>query len=334
MIHCNSCWKEFIFQDQCYITACQHAFCEHCANKQFTNDRVCPICETSLIQIFGLSPNEILKIAEKAIDFWTFQTGLYRDNEGKKVDYYHEQFQKLKSTFLKQTEDFNSRIDQYRKQTDILKRETDNNKKEIIELQEKLAEKTRQKRKLEELYEHLKRKLDNSTNSSHFTGDLSSNTNTTGVTTTTTNSNINIGPFPMQMPYLSPARSTISNTLPSIYNSNNNINSLNNNNNNNNIVKNRFSIPLNSNKSPQLLPLDNSHRTTSLAFNAYKTPSSKTFTQQIPQKSPLANNTDSKICFDQKNTCTQKWNQYTSSSSTTTATTTTKTLSASTYNRN
>ncbi|GAM23724.1 hypothetical protein SAMD00019534_068990 [Acytostelium subglobosum LB1] len=112
------------------------------------------------IQLFGLNPKEIMTISEKAIDFWTFQNKLYHQQEAKRLEFYEDQYSKLKTTYIKQHDDFMKKIDQMKKQIEYLKKENESDKKEIVELSEKCAEKTRQKRKLEELYENLKRKLE------------------------------------------------------------------------------------------------------------------------------------------------------------------------------
>ncbi|KYR02464.1 hypothetical protein DLAC_01305 [Tieghemostelium lacteum] len=67
----------------------------------------------------------------------------------------------MKSQFSDICNQYESKIDSLRKQIETLKKESESDKREIVDLSDKYAEKTRQKRVLEELYENVKSKLDN-----------------------------------------------------------------------------------------------------------------------------------------------------------------------------
>jgi zinc-RING finger domain len=96
-VHCNSCWKS-LQGEVAYITQCSHTFCEKDARDIYNGRRRCPVCETELgapgtmtgnelvvddsktIQLCGLSPRDILQVAQKAIRFHEFQAQLAREH--------------------------------------------------------------------------------------------------------------------------------------------------------------------------------------------------------------------------------------------------------------
>ncbi|KAN0027407.1 hypothetical protein ACTFIU_010356 [Dictyostelium citrinum] len=198
-IHCNCCWKEIIENDRCIITSCSHIFCDNCAsNKLCTDDRICPICDNSLVSkdslfgttidssfeknilLFGLSPKKILSMAEKAIEFFNYQTSVYLQSYIYQAQQSMNQFEQLK----KSNEQLLFKIESLEKQLKIQKDDGENDKREIVELTEKLAEKTRQKRKLEELYLSLKENMNGSNygikienNNNNNTGNNNNNNN-------------------------------------------------------------------------------------------------------------------------------------------------------------
>eukprot|EP01132_Coremiostelium_polycephalum_P006266 gene6266-7806_t len=115
-----------------------------------------------IVQLFGLDPQQILKITEKAIDCWFYQKRLHQQYELSKLDNFKKENEKLHDQMGVMYEEYESKIESLKKQIDFTKKESESDKKEIVELSEKCAEKTRQKRKLEELYESVKKKLEDS----------------------------------------------------------------------------------------------------------------------------------------------------------------------------
>jgi len=96
----------------------------------------------------------------RAIDFWNyqFQTSLeYEKAELKQSQINVVQIEKI---YNEKLEDAHNKISTLRKQLEAMRKEAENDKKEIIDLQEKYSDKARQKRKLEELYETLKQKVE------------------------------------------------------------------------------------------------------------------------------------------------------------------------------
>ncbi|KAF2071199.1 hypothetical protein CYY_007485 [Polysphondylium violaceum] len=88
----------------------------------------------------------------KSIDFWNYQHSIYIET----ILNHTIELKNQQNQFKKVLEEANLKIESLEKQLKIQKHEHDNNQKEIVELTDKLAEKTKQKRKLEELYTSLK----------------------------------------------------------------------------------------------------------------------------------------------------------------------------------
>ncbi|EAL72099.1 hypothetical protein DDB_G0269498 [Dictyostelium discoideum AX4] len=253
-IHCNSCWKEIIENDRCIITSCSHIFCDLCAsNKLCTDDRLCPICDNSLVSkdslfgttidssieknilLFGLSPKKILLMAEKAIEFFNYQTSVYLQSYIYQAQQSMNQFEQLK----KSNEELIFKIESLEKQLKLQKDDGENDKREIVELTEKLAEKTRQKRKLEELYLSLKENMNNLNNNiknnDNNNNNLNNNNNNNNLNNSIIeNSNISINNL-----------ITNKNNINNQNNNTNNNNNINNNNNNNIIIPPTYGFKLN-----------------------------------------------------------------------------------------
>ncbi|KIL68257.1 hypothetical protein M378DRAFT_943946 [Amanita muscaria Koide BX008] len=91
-LKCNrlTCRRSLI--DKAVVTTCSHIFCVECATELFNASRLCPACETSLLEpddvvicslhpsndyktsvLSGLTPMNILEICSRAISFWQYQ---------------------------------------------------------------------------------------------------------------------------------------------------------------------------------------------------------------------------------------------------------------------
>jgi len=165
-------------QEVCYITCCCHIFCEECATRQFNKERICPNCDTPLtqrggisrnilapspdkiIQLCGLNPKDIISMAGKAIDFWNYQFQTALEYERSELRQAQNKVAQIEKVYNEKLEDNHNKIATLRKQLEASRKEAENDKKEITELQEKYSEKSRQKRKLEELYDSLKQRYE------------------------------------------------------------------------------------------------------------------------------------------------------------------------------
>eukprot|EP01080_Neovahlkampfia_damariscottae_P006655 gene6655-10820_t len=173
-MRCNHCWKPI--EGDFYITKCSHAFCEADAQKFFSKELVCPACDKPLTAkeiksvepnsdklscLCGLPPDIAIESCQNAILFW--------DNQKEAEIRYHEYMNKEISNKL-QTEIGNSRetllsaenqLSVLSSRLETASDEIASQKNEILELQERCNQKSREKSKLQELYTSLKRKYDN-----------------------------------------------------------------------------------------------------------------------------------------------------------------------------
>ncbi|KAI0053090.1 hypothetical protein FA95DRAFT_1066868 [Auriscalpium vulgare] len=91
-LRCNRLTCRQALSDKAVVTTCCHIFCVNCANELFNAARLCPACETSLVEpddivlcslhptndyktsvLSGLSPGIILEICSRAVSFWQYQ---------------------------------------------------------------------------------------------------------------------------------------------------------------------------------------------------------------------------------------------------------------------
>ncbi|KAF9008759.1 hypothetical protein BDQ17DRAFT_72869 [Cyathus striatus] len=92
-LKCNRLTCRGSLVDKAVVTTCSHIFCINCANELFNASRLCPACDTTLMEpddvvicslhptndyktsvLSGLSPSTILEICSRAISFWQYQT--------------------------------------------------------------------------------------------------------------------------------------------------------------------------------------------------------------------------------------------------------------------
>ena len=169
-ICCNLCWKE-IGGSVVYITKCSHVFCREDTERLVSKDLVCPMCDMPLgargsihevdlrsmerktVGLCGVPPELILRIAEKAIGFWNYQVGVSVSAEMAKAQEAEEGARQREAGLSRQLVETQNKVNLLDNENSSLKEEMSRCLKDSSDLQEKLAEKVRQKRKLEELYQ-------------------------------------------------------------------------------------------------------------------------------------------------------------------------------------
>jgi E3 ubiquitin-protein ligase CCNP1IP1 len=175
-LKCNLCWAEV--KDTIFVTACHHCFCETDARQSFSQTTECPACERTLtrkdikevhldpteefktIALCGLSPEIVIEICQSSIQFWVTQQKLqvsYERHMRKKAEYKHQQTDKECNDKLVEVE---SKVKLLNNNTKTMEENQENFQREYKELQEKYQSTTREKVKLSELYNQLKRKHD------------------------------------------------------------------------------------------------------------------------------------------------------------------------------
>ncbi|MDP2437521.1 MAG: hypothetical protein Q8P67_17395, partial [archaeon] len=154
-----------------YITKCSHVFCREDTERLVSKDLVCPMCDMPLgargsihevdlrsmerktVGLCGVPPELILRIAEKAIGFWNYQVGVSVSAEMAKAHKAEEGARQREAGLSRQLVETQNKVNLLDNENSSLKEEMSRCLKDSADLQEKLAEKVRQKRKLEELYQ-------------------------------------------------------------------------------------------------------------------------------------------------------------------------------------
>lgn len=179
---CNLCWREL--EECAYITRCSHIFCERDAHKSINAEGLCPLCDTPLqgrggvtlvdftpassfdkaIQLCGLAPSSVMSLATKALEFWDYQKQTELEYQKMSLKNQQMRLQSVEKQCNDKMVDAQNKINVLSHQLNSLKEELETSKKDLIDLQQKYAERTRQKRKLAELYECLKQRYEGGNN--------------------------------------------------------------------------------------------------------------------------------------------------------------------------
>ncbi|PNT66238.1 hypothetical protein BRADI_3g08880v3 [Brachypodium distachyon] len=113
---CNACWREM--EGQAISTTCGHLLCPEDAKKILSADGACPICD------------QVLSKRQKC--------------------------EHIQAKFTEKLEEVHTAYQKMGKRCQLMEQEIENLTRDKQELQEKFAEKSRQKRKLDEMYDQLR----------------------------------------------------------------------------------------------------------------------------------------------------------------------------------
>ncbi|CAL4884909.1 unnamed protein product [Urochloa decumbens] len=174
---CNACWREL--EGQAITTTCGHLLCTEDAKKILSNDGACPICDQVLskshmkpmdvdpsddwtnMAMAGISPQTLMKSAYRSVMFYIGQKELemqYKMNHV--VGQCRQKIELMQGKFTEKLEELHSAYQKMCKKCQLMEQEIENLTKDKQELQEKFAEKSRQKRKLDEMYDKLRTEYD------------------------------------------------------------------------------------------------------------------------------------------------------------------------------
>ncbi|XP_056847794.1 E3 ubiquitin-protein ligase CCNB1IP1 homolog isoform X2 [Raphanus sativus] len=172
-MRCNACWREL--EARAVSTTCGHLLCTEDANKILTNDGACPICEQvlskSLMKPVDTNPNEewinmamaaispqiLMKTAYRSVMFYITQRDLemqYKMN--RLVAQCRQKCEGMQAKFSEKMDQVHTAYQKMGKRCQMMEQEVANLTKDKQELQEKFSEKSRQKRKLDEMYDQLR----------------------------------------------------------------------------------------------------------------------------------------------------------------------------------
>ncbi|XP_024515670.1 E3 ubiquitin-protein ligase CCNB1IP1 homolog [Selaginella moellendorffii] len=171
-MRCNACWKEL--EGRAVATVCGHIFCNEDAAKILTCDSTCPLCEQILsksnMKSLDLNPNDdwtnmimagvpphcIMKSAFKGVIFWIGQKDVESQLTVNRATQWKQKCKEMEATFMQKMSEFQGAYQKAVKRVQALEAERDSLLKDKSELEEKYSEKSRQKRKLEEMYDSLR----------------------------------------------------------------------------------------------------------------------------------------------------------------------------------
>ncbi|CAL5055411.1 unnamed protein product [Urochloa decumbens] len=174
---CNACWREL--EGQAITTTCGHLLCTEDAKKILSNDGACPICDQVLskshmkpmdvdpsddwtnMAMAGISPQTLMKSAYRSVMFYIGQKELemqYKMNHV--IGQCRQKIELMQGKFTEKLEELHSAYQKMGKKCQLMEQEIENLTKDKQELQEKFAEKSRQKRKLDEMYDKLRTEYD------------------------------------------------------------------------------------------------------------------------------------------------------------------------------
>lgn len=172
-MRCNACWREL--EEKAISTTCGHLLCTEDAGKILSNDGACPICDQVLskshmkpidinpgdewtnMAMAGISPQILMKTAYRSVMFYIGQKELemqYKMN--KVVGQCRQKCEVMQEKFTEKLEQIHTAYQKMGKRCQMMEQEIENLSKDKHELQEKYAEKSRQKRKLDEMYDQLR----------------------------------------------------------------------------------------------------------------------------------------------------------------------------------
>ncbi|KAK2408566.1 E3 ubiquitin-protein ligase CCNB1IP1 protein [Trifolium repens] len=176
-MRCNACWREV--EGRAISTTCGHLLCTEDANKILSNDGACPICDQVLskslmkpvdvnpndewvnMAMAGVSPQILMKSAYKSVMFYIGQKELEMQCKMNKiVGQCRQKCEMMQEKFTEKLEQLHTAYQKMAKRCQMMQQEIESLTKDNQELQEKFAEKSRQKRKLDEMYDQLRNEFD------------------------------------------------------------------------------------------------------------------------------------------------------------------------------
>ncbi|GAB4849302.1 E3 ubiquitin-protein ligase CCNB1IP1 [Ancistrocladus abbreviatus] len=181
-MRCNSCWREL--EGRAVSTVCGHLLCTEDASKILSSDGACPICDQVLskshmrpvdvnpndewinMAMAGISPQILMKSAYRSVMFYIGQKELemqYKMN--RIVAQCRQKCVTMQEKFTEKLEQVHAAYQKMAKRCQMLEQENENLSKDKEELQAKFAEKSRQKRKLDEMYDQLRTEYESIKNS-------------------------------------------------------------------------------------------------------------------------------------------------------------------------
>eukprot|EP00906_Rhabdomonas_costata_P013377 RCo019233 len=175
-LRCNICWR--LIQEKAFITRCRHCFCETDGRTTFLQSRECPAChqplsrkdvrlvvleppvESKEMMLCGYSPDDALQMFEASLQFWTRQLKVqasFEAHERKKVEEKARNVEQGLQEKIRELETQNKHLAAANRACEEAR---EAQLREYRELQERHHSAVRQKIRISDLYNQLKRKND------------------------------------------------------------------------------------------------------------------------------------------------------------------------------
>ncbi|XP_057474413.1 E3 ubiquitin-protein ligase CCNB1IP1 homolog isoform X1 [Actinidia eriantha] len=172
-MRCNACWREL--EGKAISTTCGHLLCTEDASKILNNDAACPICDQVLskslmkpvdtnpndewinMAMAGISPQILMKSAYRSVMFYIGQKELEMQFKMNRiVAQCRQKCEAMQEKFTEKLEQVHTAYQKMAKRCQMLEKEMESLSKDKQELLQKFSEKSRQKRKLDEMYDQLR----------------------------------------------------------------------------------------------------------------------------------------------------------------------------------
>ncbi|CAI0453463.1 unnamed protein product [Linum tenue] len=176
-MRCNACWQEL--EGRAVVTTCGHLLCTEDASKILSNDGGCPVCDQVLpksqMKPVDINPNDewvnvskmflkhstVMKSTFKSVMFYIGQKELEMQFKlSRLAAQYRQKFEATQEKFNEKLEQVYAAYQKAAKRCQMMEQENERLRKDKAELQEKFSEQSRQKRKLEDMYDQLKREYE------------------------------------------------------------------------------------------------------------------------------------------------------------------------------
>ncbi|CAN6483511.1 unnamed protein product [Victoria cruziana] len=170
---CNACWREL--EGRAVTTTCGHLLCTEDASRILSADGACPVCDQVLskslmkpvdlnpndewinLVMAGISPQTLMKSAYRSVMFFIGQRELEMQYKMQKmIAQCRQKCEVMQEKFTEKMAQVHAAYQKMAKRCQVMEQEIESLTKDKQELQEKFAEKSRQKRKLDEMYDHLR----------------------------------------------------------------------------------------------------------------------------------------------------------------------------------
>nr|XP_024382544.1 E3 ubiquitin-protein ligase CCNB1IP1 homolog isoform X3 [Physcomitrium patens] len=160
---CNACWKNL--EGRAVATTCGHIFCTEDAQKILSSvDANCPLCEQTLskskVKAVDMSPTDEWINMDVEVQLSVNKALHFRQKCEQMQGAYAQKMRQVEEAYTAKLQQVHSGYQKAMKKIQAMDHEKEVMLKDKKEIQEKYTEKSRQKRKLEEMYDALRKEYE------------------------------------------------------------------------------------------------------------------------------------------------------------------------------